>query len=238
MDGVTLPLALAAGVVAFLSPCFLPIVPVFCASLTDGGRGGRLGRTAVVANTVAFIAGFTVVFVALWASIGLVGHLLGDHRDVLRIGGGALLIVLGLHVAGLIRIPFLQRRLGATMPSGPRDDPEALPSPRRSALMGLAFGAGWTPCIGPVLGGVLGLATASETVGQGSLLMVAFSLGLGVPLLLAALGTNAVATRTSWFLRHQGALQLVNGVVLLIIGFLMISDQFGRLAGLVPALGL
>lgn len=248
MEGVTIPLAMAAGVVAFLSPCFLPIVPVFLTYLV-GGTGATAGATAaatrphgprVAAHAAAFIGGFTVVFVGLWASIGLVGYLLGDHQELLRIGGGAILVVLGLHVAGLIDIPALHRRVGPAGPAGGARGRtgEVAPSFGRSTLMGLAFGAGWTPCIGPILGGVIGLATTASTVGQGSLLLVAFSLGLGIPLLASALGFSRLAGGTSWLMRHQRALSLLNGAVLLIIGFLMISDQFGRLAGLVPAFGI
>lgn len=250
METVTLPLAVAAGVVAFLSPCFLPIVPVFLTYLVGGPQAGARGRGPQVAlHAGAFIAGFTVVFVGLWASIGLVGYLLGDHQDLLRILGGAILVVLGLHVAGLIDIPALHRRVGPAGPVGPSSrrgstavgaggQGEAAPSLGRSTLMGLAFGAGWTPCIGPILGGVLGLATTSETVGQGTVLLVAFSLGLGIPFLLVALGATALSRKLTWLLRHQTALALLNGAMLILIGFLMITNLFGKLAGLIPALGL
>lgn len=274
---VTLPLALLAGIVAFVSPCFLPIVPVFLAYLVGGTprpaptrapvavgaagaadhpvghpangdagpagaaaeagpgpAGSGAGRRFAAVHATAFIAGFTVVFVALWASIGLIGYLVGDYRDLLRIAGGALLIVLGLHVAGLIRIPALYRATGPQV----RRDACSEPSLPRSALMGLAFGAGWTPCIGPILGGVLGLATTSETVGQGTILLVAFSLGLGIPFLLVALGATALSRKLTWLLRHQTALALLNGAMLMLIGFLMITNLFGKLAGLIPALGL
>lgn len=283
---VTLPLALLAGIVAFVSPCFLPIVPVFLTYLMGGtpqsakaptsaapvavgaggtvGTGGtsaastavaagapvipatqphpetdpagpaRRGRRFAAAHAAAFIAGFTVVFVALWASIGLIGYLVGDHRDLLRIAGGAILIVLGLHVAGLVRIPVLYRSGGPQL----RRDSGAEPSLPRSLIMGLAFGAGWTPCIGPILGGVLGLATTSDTVGQGTVLLVAFSLGLGIPFLLVALGATAVSAKLTWLLRHQTAVGLLNGAMLALIGFLMITNLFGKLAGLIPALGL
>ncbi len=272
---VTIPLALLAGIVAFVSPCFLPIVPVFLAYLVGGApqpapsrtpvavgassapngpgaagdagspagstvapepesRTAHRGRRFAALHASAFITGFTVVFVVLWASVGLIGYLVGDHRDLLRIAGGAILIVLGLHVAGLIRIPVLYRAAGPQV----RRDTGGEPSLPRSALMGLAFGAGWTPCIGPILGGVLGLATTSETVGQGTVLLVAFSLGLGIPFLLVALGATALSRKLTWLLRHQTALALLNGAMLILIGFLMITNLFGKLAGLIPALGL
>lgn len=280
MTGITIPLAALAGVASFISPCFLPIVPIFLAYLVGGtpapahavsapaavgarsgsestvaGGGGRnaanngampagkvAARRFAAAHASAFIVGFTVVFVALWASIGLVGYLLGDHRDLLRIAGGAVLIVLGLHVAGLIRIPVLYRRVGASVRHGNGAGGNGAggnePSLVRSTVMGLAFGAGWTPCIGPILGGVLGLASTSGSVGEGTILLVAFSMGLGVPFLLVALGATAMSHKLAWFTRHHAALALVNGAMLTLIGFLMITNLFGRLAGLIPALGL
>lgn len=233
MTGVTAPLAVLAGVVSFASPCFLPIVPVFVAYLVGTDAHVSRRRTAL-AQALTFVLGFSVVFVGLWASIGLVGYLVGDHRDLLRIAGGIVLVVMGLHVAGLVRLPFLERQLRAPM----RVDAGQAPTYRRSALLGLAFGAGWTPCIGPILGGVLGLATVGESVGQGTALLVAYSVGLGVPFVLVALGATAVSRRLAWLTRHQGAVGAVSGLFLGVTGFLMITDLFSRLAGLAPAFGL
>lgn len=233
MTGVTAPVAALAGVVSFASPCFLPIVPVFVAYLVGTDARDSRRRTAL-AQALTFVLGFSVVFVGLWASIGLVGYLVGDHRDLIRIAGGIVLVVMGLHVAGLVRLPFLERQRRAPM----RVDVSQAPTYRRSALLGLAFGAGWSPCIGPILGGVLGLATVGESVGQGTALLVAYSLGLGVPFVLVALGATAVSRRLAWLTRHQGAVAAVSGLFLGATGFLMISDLFSRLAGLVPAFGL
>lgn len=227
------PVAALAGVVSFASPCFLPIVPVFVAYLVGTDAAGAR-RRAALAQALTFVLGFTTVFVGLWASIGLVGYLIGDHRDLLRIGGGVVLVVLGLHVAGLVRLPVLDRSVRAAV----RVDLAQRPTYRRSALLGLAFGAGWTPCIGPILGGVLGLATAGESVGQGTVLLLAYALGLGVPFVLVALGATAVSRRLSWLTRHQGAVAVVSGLFLGSTGLLMITDLFSRLAGLAPAFGL
>ncbi|MDO5626776.1 MAG: cytochrome c biogenesis protein CcdA [Mobilicoccus sp.] len=244
---VTFALALAAGVVAFASPCFLPIVPVYLSYLV-GSQPGEVAATgaarrAAVAQATMFVAGFTVVFVALWASIGLIGYVVGDYRGMLRILGGAVLIVMGLHVAGLIQISALYRQVrvpttavvgGRSARGGGIDVATLAPSYRRSALLGVAFGAGWTPCIGPILGGVIGLASVSGTVLHGAGLLAAFSLGLGIPFVLMAAGATEISTRLSWLQRHDTLVSLASGGMLILTGFLIITGVFERLAAWSP----
>lgn len=237
MSGVTLPLAAAAGVLSFASPCFLPIVPVYVGYIVGEPGGERASRRrAALAQSLAFVAGFTGVFVALWASLGMIGYALGDYRGWLRVAGGAVLIVMGLHLVGLIRLSVLQRDLH--LPIHPVTDGTAPPTYRRSALLGVAFAAGWTPCVGPVLGGVIGMASTGDSLTQGIGLLLTYSLGLGLPFVLVALGATEFRTRLAWLQRHQRAVATVSGAMLMGIGFLMITDDFARLSGLTPALGL
>lgn len=272
MTGITIPIALFAGILSFASPCFLPVVPVFVAYLLGDqaptGRVTRQQRLTAASHAAVFVVGFSAVFVTLWASIGLIGYAVGDFRNTLRIIGGALLIVMGLHVAGLIEIPFLQRQArislqtvvsatdgsakstgsaanvaganarAATATKAPSVTPpppsQLAPSYRRSALLGLAFGAGWTPCIGPILGGVIGLATVGDSVGQGTILLLTFCVGLGLPFVLVAVGATDVARHLGKLRNHQSIVSFVAGSFLIITGFLMITDLFGRFTGLLP----
>ncbi len=229
---ITIPLALLAGLVSFASPCFLPIVPAFVGQLV-GGNPQRVSRPAALANAISFVAGFSAVFIALWASIGLIGRSLGPATGGLRVAGGMLLIVMGLHVAGLIEIPALNRVVRVQVRPGQPGQAGAL----RSGLMGVVFGAGWTPCIGPILGGILALATVSATVGQGVALMLAYCVGLGLPIVLVAVGAVEASERFTWFRRHHVGVSLVSGATLIVIGFLMITNLFAKLAGFVPSFG-
>lgn len=257
MTGITLPLAVLAGVVSFASPCCLPMVPVFVSYMVGATPADSpRARRVAFAQALVFVLGFSAVFVALWASIGLIGYVLGDYRDVLRMVGGAVLIVMGLHVAGLIEISALYREVrvpvrtgggpvaagGPGANSGPgatEPSPDALaPSYRRSALLGVAFAAGWTPCIGPILGGIIGLASVTDSVGQGTALLVAYALGLGIPFILVAIGATEVSRRLGWLRRHHTAVSIVSGALLILTGFLMITNIFGKLSGLAPTFGL
>ncbi|GAA1398954.1 cytochrome c biogenesis CcdA family protein [Luteococcus peritonei] len=227
MTEVSLPFALLAGIVSFASPCFLPIVPVFVGYLVGADEQQRT-RGNALRQSLAFVLGFSLVFTAIFASIGLVGWgLLGDHRDGLRIAAGLLMVVLGLHIARLVNIPLLGRSFGG--PTSGR--PAEAPSVRRSLVLGMTFGAGWTPCIGPILGGIISLAIASSSVWHGTGLLVAYCLGLGIPFVAVALGASWVSARLSWLTRHESAVQLVSGALLVITGFLVVTDQFSRLSG-------
>lgn len=245
MNGITLPLAMLAGLVSFASPCCLPMVPIFVGYMVGTATPGTPGaRRIAFVQAVAFVLGFTAVFVALWASVGLVGYVLRDYAGVLRLAGGTVLIVMGLHVAGLIRISALYREVRvpiARAAGAGTVGPGALataPSRRRSMLLGAAFAAGWTPCVGPILGGIIGLASVSDSVGQGTALLIAYALGLGIPFVLVAVGVTEVNRRLAWLRRHDAAVSMVTGVMLVLVGFLVISNSFAKLSGLLPGFGL
>lgn len=226
---ITLPVALLAGVLSFASPCFLPVVPVFVAQLVGSGQA-PVGRRAALGNAVAFVLGFSAVFIALWASLGLLGRSLGPYAVHARVLGGAILVFMGLHVAGILTIRPLDVLVRGEVPAGP-----GRPPVWRAGLMGVVFGAGWTPCIGPVLSGILALATVSATAWSGVGLMVAYCLGLGLPLVAVALGSADVMRRFEVLRRHHVGVSLLSGGLLVVVGFLLMTNVFARLAGLVPA---
>ncbi len=227
---VTLPVAVLAGILSFASPCFLPIVPAFVGQLV-GTDSGAVSRRGAMSNAIAFVVGFSLVFIALWASIGLLGRSLGPYAVYARIAGGAVLVLMGLHVAGLLRVGAFDRLVRAELPAG------SAPSPLRAGVMGVVFGAGWTPCIGPILSGILALATMSATACSGVGLMVAYCAGLGLPIIAVAVGSAQVTQRFGWFRRHHVGVSLTSGAVLVVIGFLMITNVLARLSALTPLAG-
>ena len=239
MVEVGLAVAFVAGVATFASPCCLPMVPVWIGYIVGGTPAGqRTNRLVALQQSLAFVVGFAVVFVGLWASIGLVGYLLRGYVDVIRQVAGVLLIVMGLHVAGLIPIPFLRNQVSLGGRLVRRDASGAVvatrPSVLRSALFGVVFAAGWTPCVGPTLGAIIGMASLNDTFGQGTLLLVVFALGLGLPFVLVALGADAVRQRLAWLTNHQVIVSVVTGALLMVVGFLMLTNLFARLAQFTP----
>jgi cytochrome c-type biogenesis protein len=246
MTVLSVLIAFLAGIVSFASPCCLPLVPVYVSYLVGTTPpGSPNARRVAVHQALAFVAGLTVVFVALWASVGLVGYLLRDYVGILRLVGGSVLIVMGLHVAGLVRISALYRQvpvpagrlIGASAGAGGVTTMVA-PSLPRSALLGAAFAAGWTPCVGPILGGIIGLASLNSSVGQGSVLLVSYALGLGVPFVLVAVAASEMNRRMVWFRKHNAGVSMVTGAMLIVVGFLMITNLFVRLSGVLPGLGI
>ena len=208
----TPPIAFLAGVLSFLSPCVLPLVPTYLAYI--GGSGSTRGL--LWRNAALFVAGFSLVFVALGASASALGSVLRTQGPTLTVIAGGLVIVFGLVMLGVIRIPFLYRDTRMAVGAGTNTQ-----SPWGATLLGMAFAFGWTPCIGPVLGAILTAAGASGTLATGVGLLAAYAAGLAVPFLAAALAiepfrrlTRRVGPALPWFERGAGALLVVVGVML------------------------
>lgn len=224
---ISLPLAFIAGLLSFASPCVLPLVPAYLGHLSgvtlNPTRRHAGGRTAL--HALLFVLGFGLVFVGLWTSLGLLGAVVPRLLPLLRQIGGALLIVMGLQVMGVLRLPLLYReKRMAFRPIGP-------PSLSSSFLVGVIFAAGWTPCIGPVLSGIIGLATLSGTIGQGALLLAVYAAGLGVPFILAALSLDRLAGVTQRLRAHARTVEVVTGSLLIGVGVLMLTNLFIKLPG-------
>jgi cytochrome c-type biogenesis protein len=241
-------IAFTGGVVSFASPCCLPLVPAYVSYMVGASGEGTARRRTAFTHGLAFVAGFSVVFVAFYAAIGAIGYFL--DRRVLATIGGALLVFLGLQVMGVINVRALWRdtrampQVGGLAIAGGGGGIATLatgsghPGYGRSLLFGTLFAAGWSPCIGPILGGILGLATASSSVVHGTILLVAYAAGLAVPFLAVAVGASWVSVRLSWVGRHDHAVSLVTGGLLVTLGVLMITNLLGRLATVGSPFGL
>lgn len=223
MDGsITLAAAFAAGVFSFLSPCVLPIVPGYLGFITGMSLDelrGEVSRRAVLVPALFFVGGFTVFFLLLGASATLIGVMLKLYQDWFARIGGVIIIIFGLHLLGAFRWSALMRERRFHLQRTPAGYAGA-------GLAGMAFGAGWTPCIGPVLAGVLMLASQRDTLGGGMLLLFAYALGLAVPFLIAAAATGSFLRASQ---RMRGAIPVIekaSGAVLLVVGLLLVSGSF------------
>lgn len=218
---VGLVIAFAAGAASFLSPCVLPLLPGYLAYLSGMSlevvRSGAAPVRRLLAPTLLFVAGFSTIFVALGASASLAGSLVRQYQLGLTRAAGVVVILMGLAFMGLIPLPFLYRerrldiRTSRTLPG--------------NYLMGLAFGLGWTPCIGPTLGATLAIAAQVDRVREGIVLLGVYSLGLGIPFVLSALGVSRLTAAVGFFRRHQKAILRVSGGLLVGFGVLLLTNR-------------
>ncbi len=229
MSATPLPLAaFIAGLLSFLSPCVLPLVPGYVSLISGTGvesiaQDRRHLRTVMV-NSITFIIGFSIVFILLGAGATAVGQLVGRFRRDLTLIAGIIIIIFGLHLTGLLKIKALyaDKRL---------HDVKSSSSPLGAFVVGFAFAFGWTPCIGPILAGILTLAAAEETVTKGMLLLAVYSAGLAVPFLLTSLGVDRFLAFYARFRRHLHAVEVASGVLLIVLGALVLTGRFTVLSG-------
>jgi len=217
--------AFTAGLLSFLSPCVLPLVPSYVGFITGMTLPEVTGRRrAVLTHALLFVAGFSLVFVLLGASATALGRALNYYQVWLQRVGGVLIILFGLLCLGVFKVGLLTQERRFHLERKPVGY-------LGSALVGMAFAAGWTPCIGPVLGGILGLAATSSDVTRGMQLLAVYSAGLALPFLIAAV---AVDSFLDWFQRFRRFLpwvMRVSGVMLIVVGVLLVTGEFTRLAG-------
>ena len=258
VGGVSIFVAFAAGLLSCASPCVLPLVPAYLGYLTGAAVGSAAPASAAAAprggaaslamgggpsagvtspspflHAAAFVSGFSLVFIAFGASIGLLGFFLNgneffirDQQDViLKVAGGAL-IVMGLHLSGVIMIPFLDQERRINVKGGDNA------GYARSFVVGSSFSAGWSPCIGPTLGAVLTLSAASASVWQGVVLLAVYSAGLAVPFLAMGLAFNSLRPAYAWLKRHMGVVNYVSGALLIVVGILVFTDSLVNLNSL------
>jgi cytochrome c-type biogenesis protein len=227
---VTFLMAFAAGLVSFLSPCVLPLIPGYISfvsgvsleDMTDATRASRI-KAALMAKSFLFVLGFSAVFILLGASATWLGSLLSSKLSLLTKVAGVIIILFGLHQTGLLRVGFLLRTLHVSLPTRPL-------GPLRAVLLGASFGFGWTPCVGPVLGAILTYAATLATVRQGMELLVSYSAGLGIPFLLTSLAVNGSFRLFGRIKNYLGLVEKISGIVLVILGVLMVTGRLTLLA--------
>jgi cytochrome c-type biogenesis protein len=227
-NGLTLYIllySLAMGLISFASPCILPLVPSYVSYITGisydelvSKDSRRKNMKITLLHSFAFVFGFSLIFVLLGASASLAGSLLAQHLKTIRIVGGVLIILMGVFVMDVVNIPFLQREAKFHLKTRPVGFLGTL-------VVGMIFGAGWTPCTGPFLGSVLTLAMTSESLGSGMVLLMFYSLGLGIPFILSAVAISAFLSSFTWLRKHFKAIKIISGVVLIIMGVLLLMDK-------------
>lgn len=227
---ITLGLAFLAGVLSLISPCVLALVPAYVTymsgvSVRSNAQEGTTGTRTLStrAHALLFIAGFTLVFVLFGASASLIGRLLITNQILLGKIAGVLVAGFGLYTLGLLRIPGLDMQRGWTYrgPSG---------RPHHSLMIGMAFATGWTPCVGPILGGILALASVSATLWHGVALLLAYAAGMGLPFFLISLSLDRSRSLLQAIKRRHRAIEVTSGILLIGIGVLLYTDTFSLLA--------
>ncbi|MGH7833120.1 MAG: cytochrome c biogenesis CcdA family protein [Candidatus Binatia bacterium] len=224
MTDVSLLVALSAGLFSFLSPCVLPLIPSYLSFVSGvsveemrATQANSRIRRRVVLNSLAFILGFSIVFISLGISASFLGTIFLSYRTWIRTLGGAFILLVGLYLIGLFKIPLLERYLQFDL----KDKPAGYLG---SVLVGVTFAVAWTPCVGPILGAILALAGTSGEIGRGVTLLGAYAAGLAFPFFLSALALNSFLQFSQRFRRYIHAVHVTAGVLLVIVGILLITD--------------
>jgi cytochrome c-type biogenesis protein len=230
--------AFLAGLISLVSPCVLPLVPSYLVyvtglsldQLTDSTERPRW-RTTIVVNALMFVAGFSLVFIAFGASASLIGRMLSDYQELIRKVGGLFIILFGLYVMGIVRLRLLMTEKRIHLRNRPAGYAGSL-------LIGATFAAGWTPCVGPVLGTMLMYASTTERLADGVTLLAFYSLGLGLPFLAAAMGLERFLTCFRQVRRYAGVVSGISGVFLIIFGLAVYNDSLGLAASFFERYGI
>ena len=237
MENISIFAAFTAGLISFVSPCVLPLVPAYLSFISGlsveelrGEEARKKGMRKVILSVIAFILGFSVVFVLLGATATFLGQFLLSKMAILIKAAGVIIVVLGLHMTGLFRLRFLEIEKRFQQQKRPVGLFGAF-------VVGVAFAIGWSPCIGPILAGILAYAATKDTVWQGIGLLSCYSLGLGLPFLVAGVGINYFLGFKSRFGKHYRTVEIVSGVLLIVVGVLIFTNDFQRVAGYLMILG-
>lgn len=235
-DSVGFLSAFIAGFISFISPCVLPLVPIYLTTMTgltaaelEQKEGGVTAR--IFFASLAFCLGLSVVFIALGLTATGLGTFLTNHIRTFELVAGILIAVFGLHMTGLIKIGFLLRTLQIQTKPQEVQKTQGFATLLKPFSMGLLFAFGWTPCVGPILAGVLALAATKETLVQGGVLLAVYSAGLSIPFILAGLAFGKFSTSYKKFRKHMHVVEIIAGVLLMVFGIMIATHNFARFAG-------
>lgn len=230
LNVLSILVAIGAGLLSFASPCVLPLVPVYLSYITGTSVAGAGTSTApnrfvALPPTLAFVGGLALVFVLLGASATVAGQALAQYQPLITRLGGLAVIVFGLNMAGVVRLPWLYRTVQGDFAR------RRVGGIAGAALMGMIFGAGWVPCVGPFLASILTLASQERTAEQGMVLLFSYAMGLGLPFLALGAAWEPALRWIPKIQRKLGAIEILSGVVLVLLGCLLVTDQYAFLAG-------
>lgn len=238
MKDVSFPLAFLAGFLSFLSPCVLPLFPSYVSFITGisfedltGGVDKKRIRHLTITNSLSFISGFSTVFMALGASSSAIGKILFEYQEWIRIIGGILIIVFGLFVAGFLKMDFLMRDRKMHLSGKPMGYVGTF-------LVGMTFAAGWTPCIGPILGTILLYASTQGSALSGIKLLAAYSLGLALPFFISSLAINSFLSYSRRLMKYMRGIMITSGLLLILFGILLLTNRVRELTSLMPDFGI
>lgn len=216
------------GIISFLSPCVLPLIPVYIAYLAGNMEvSGAKRKNTLLINSIAFIAGFTVIFILMGATAGMIGAFLTRHNEIIRKIGAIVIIILGIHQTGIINIKFLNYEKRADASIG-----NTAPKVTKSLLIGMAFSFGWTPCIGPILSSVLILAGNQATVVRGAFLLFIYSMGMAIPFFIITFILGTASSRMKSMYRYMDTIKFISGILLIVLGIMVYTNYFFRLASI------
>lgn len=235
---ISYTLAFFAGILSFLSPCVLPLLPSYVSFITGisfedltGSTNRARIRFLTITNSLAFIMGFSSIFIMLGASSSALGRLLFQYQDVIRIAGGILMIIFGLFVAGFLKLNFLSSDRKIHLSGKPAGYIGTF-------FVGMTFAAGWTPCIGPILGTILLYASAQASAAYGFKLLSVYSLGLAIPFFFSALALTTFLSYSRRLQKYMRVIMIISGLLLIAFGLLLLTNKVAQLAGLFPDFGI
>lgn len=238
MKDVSYPLSFLAGLLSFLSPCVLPLLPSYVSfitgisfeDLTTGADRAKIRRLTIV-NSLFFITGFSSVFIALGASSSAIGRVMFEYQEWIRIGGGILIIIFGLFVSGVLKMDFLMREKKMHLSGKPVGYVGTF-------LVGMTFAAGWTPCIGPILGTILLYASSKGSALYGLKLLAVYSFGLALPFFVSSLAINSFLSYSKGLMKYMRVIMVGSGLLLIAFGIMMLTNRLRELASFLPDFGV